>query len=134
MSAEDDGTPTRECCGAFVGYPHGLWCATFANTKMTVSDLQMVVNERWSRQLDNPCHTSADAAHALLHITKAVGKLAAATNDAQHANREIRHDEVAKYLADIVICAARFANGVVNLDTVCAARIAEKFPVPQDAT
>lgn len=40
-----------------------------------------------------------------------------------------RADEVEKPLADLVICAARFSDKIVDLDLACVARIAEKFPV-----
>lgn len=55
--------------------------------------------------------THKDFQHALLHIHKAGGKLAAIINDAEHggidwAAPEVRA-EVAKYVADMVICALR---------------------------
>lgn len=95
---------------------------------MEIRQLQDKVNERWSQQLNNPCHSSADAAHALLHITKALGKVASAQNDAAHQNRSVYVWEVDKYLADIVICAARFAHGIVNLETAIVSRLVDKFP------
>ena len=94
---------------------------------MDIRKLQDEVNSRWPQQLDNPCHRSADAAHALLHLMKAVGKLATAQNDAEHERRSLHGDAVGKYLADLVICAARFADGIVDLDVACQARLAEKF-------
>lgn len=97
---------------------------------MDIQKLQDEVNARWSLQLTNPCHRSADANHALIHMTKAIGKLASAINDAEHEQRSIRSDEVGKYLADLVICAARFARADVSLDEACVNRLAEKFPVP----
>jgi len=96
---------------------------------MDLKALQEEVNERWPKQLGNPCHRSADPNHALIHMTKALGKVASALNDAEHEARAIKSDEINKYLADIVICAARFANGVVDLDAACSVRLAEKFPV-----
>jgi hypothetical protein len=99
---------------------------------MEISKLQDEVNARWSRQLSNPCHKSADAQHALVHLTKALGKLASALNESEHESRGLRPDEVGKYLADLVICAARFADGAggVDLDRACGARLVEKFPLP----
>lgn len=96
---------------------------------MDIGVLQSEVNSRWERQLDNPCHQSADAEHALLHITKATGKLASAINDAQHEHRQPTATELGKYLADLVICASRLGNGIVDLDAACEYRLAEKFPV-----
>jgi hypothetical protein len=96
---------------------------------MDLKKLQTEVNTRWSAQGTNPCHLS-DTNHALVHMTKALGKVASALNDAEHEHRKPRADEIEKYLADLVICASRFADGVVDLDQACAARLAEKFPVP----
>lgn len=95
---------------------------------MDLKELQNEVNNRWSLQVNNPCHHSADAHHALIHLTKAIGKLASAVNDAEHENRPLRADEVQNYLADLVICSARFGHGVVDLETACISRLAEKFP------
>jgi hypothetical protein len=95
---------------------------------MDIATLQQEVNSRWGLQLGNPCHRSADANHALIHIAKALGKIAAALNDAEHEGRLLRPDEVERYLADLVICAARFGDGLVNLDFACTSRLAEKFP------
>ncbi len=96
---------------------------------MEISELQREVNGRWEQQLNNPCHTSADAGHALLHVTKAAGKLASALNDAQHDERPFAEEEVAKYVADVVICTARFCGDIVDLNAACETRLAEKFPV-----
>jgi len=95
---------------------------------MDIKTLQTEVNARWAQQLDNPCHTSADPQHALVHLTKALGKVASALNDAQHEKRELRAGEVDKYLADLVICAARLGSGIVDLDAACVTRLSEKFP------
>ena len=96
---------------------------------MDIKTLQAEVNRRWELQLDNPCHRSADANHALVHMTKALGKVASALNDAEHEQRSPRSEEVSKALADLVICAARYADGIVDLDAACVARLAEKFPI-----
>lgn len=61
-----------------------------------------------------------DFAHALLHVTKAAGRIAAIIDDAEHlggsgvvAHEDERHKEgVARYVADLVICAMRMANTV----------------------
>ncbi len=96
---------------------------------VNIHQLQKEVNQRWELQKDNPCHRSADAGHALVHMTKALGKVASALNDAEHEKRELRPDEIEKYLADLVICSSRFAHGVVDLEAAVVARLAEKFPV-----
>lgn len=95
---------------------------------MDLKKLQEEVNSKWELQLGNPCHRSADPNHALLHMTKALGKLASELNDAEHEERTLQSKEVDKYLADLVICAARFAHGVVDLEAACVSRLAEKFP------
>lgn len=93
---------------------------------MDLKTLQDEVNARWNNQLTNPCHGS-DTSHALVHMTKALGKIASAWNDAEHEGRAMRGCEVEKYLADLVLCAARFAHGTADLDAACISRLAEKF-------
>ena len=95
---------------------------------MDLKRLQQEVNSRWGGQDANPCHGS-DANHALLHMTKALGKIASALNDAEHEQRTLQSSEIEKYLADLVICAARFGCSVVDLDTACVSRLDEKFPI-----
>lgn len=94
---------------------------------MDLKTLQEEVNGRWGSQDYNLCHRS-DANHALVHMTKALGKIASAVNDAEHEQRACNAKEIEKSLADLVICAARFANDIVDLDAACIARLAEKFP------
>ena len=100
---------------------------------MDIKTLQDEVNSRWELQVNNPCHRSADANHALVHMVKAIGKVASALNNAQHENRELFSCEVSSYLADIVICAARFSHKITDLDAACEKRLAEKFPLNRHA-
>lgn len=51
-----------------------------------------------------------DFAHALLHVTKALGKLAAVVNDAEHGGSAFTPEEVDRFVADLVVCALRMAN------------------------
>lgn len=95
---------------------------------MDIKELQSLVLARWSIQTENPCHDSAGPAHALLHMMKAMGKLASAMNDAQHEHRSAHSEDVAKYLADLVILSACFAGDTVDLNTACVDRVSEKFP------
>lgn len=95
---------------------------------MDLKKLQDEVNVRWNKQVNNPCYSSDTSAHMLVHLTKALGKIASAINDAEHGQCDLTVDEVGKYLADLVICAARFGNGAVDLDAACASRLVEKFP------
>lgn len=73
--------------------------------------------------------------HALLHATKALGKLAAMAGDAdQFKPEEIRlaFGGADRYLADLIICAVRMANEApgwgMNLDEAVIARLTEKHP------
>jgi hypothetical protein len=95
---------------------------------MDIATLQREVNKRWSDQKGNPCHLSSPS-HALMHSMKALGAIASAMNDAEHEGRTVRADEVQKYLADLVICAARLAASTVDLDAACEERLQAKFPV-----
>ena len=79
-----------------------------------------------------------DAEHAFVHVTKAAGRLADIVDDFSHCNDEHTKGETTaptagKYLADLVICAARMANtwpgGAIDLEDAIRARLAEKFPV-----
>jgi hypothetical protein len=71
-----------------------------------------------------------DFAHALLHIHKAGGKIAAIIDDAEHGGHDFGYDEVSKYVADMVICALRMANtcpnGIIDLQRAVEDRIAGK--------
>lgn len=79
-----------------------------------------------------------DFGHALLHVHKAGGKLAAVIDDAEHKGSEFKPEEVDKYLADLVICALRMANTcpgrVIDLERIVIDRINEKNNVklPED--
>lgn len=78
--------------------------------------------------------THKDFQHAVLHTMKATGKLATILNDAEHGGvawetPEVRA-EIAKYLADWVICALRAANtcpdGIIDLQRAVEDRITGK--------
>mgnify|MGYP000536589358 CR=1 FL=1 len=51
-----------------------------------------------------------DFGHALLHVQKAAGKLAAVVNDAEHGGSDFPPESVDRYVADLVVCALRLAN------------------------
>jgi hypothetical protein len=55
-----------------------------------------------------------DFGHALLHVQKAAGKLAAVVNDAEHGGSEFKPEEVDRFVADLVVCALRMANTCPN--------------------
>jgi RES domain-containing protein len=78
--------------------------------------------------------THKDFGHALLHITKASGKLAAIIDDAEHGGYDwadpAKRADVEKYVADMVICALRMANtcpdGVIDLQRAVEERLTSK--------
>jgi hypothetical protein len=51
-----------------------------------------------------------DFGHALTHVFKAAGKIAAVVNDAEHGGSEFKPEEIDRYVADLVVCALRMAN------------------------
>lgn len=74
--------------------------------------------------------THKDFGHALLHVTKACGKIAAAVNDAEHGGSEFKPEEVDRYVADLVVCALRMANTcpgrTIDLQRAVVDRIEQK--------
>lgn len=74
--------------------------------------------------------THKDFAHALLHVHKAAGKLAAVINDAEHGGSEFKPEEVDPYIADLVICSLRMANTcpgrIIDLEAAVIERIEKK--------
>lgn len=74
-----------------------------------------------------------DFAHALLHVHKAAGKLAALVNDAEHAGCEFKPEQTDAYVADLVVCALRMANTcpgrVIDLQRAVIDRIEKKNDV-----
>lgn len=74
--------------------------------------------------------THKDFAHALLHVHKAAGKLAAIINDAEHGGSEFKSEEIDPYIADLVICSLRMANTcpgrIIDLESAVIERIEKK--------
>lgn len=74
--------------------------------------------------------THKDFGHALLHITKAAGRLAAIIDDAEHGGSEFKPEEVDPYIADLVISSIRLANTCpgrhVDLESAVIDRIEKK--------
>jgi hypothetical protein len=74
--------------------------------------------------------THKDFAHALLHVQKASGKLAAVVNDAEHGGSEFKPEEVDRFVADLVVCALRMANTcpgrTIDLQSAVESRIENK--------
>jgi hypothetical protein len=71
-----------------------------------------------------------DFGHALLHVTKACGKIAAVVNDAEHGGSAFKQAEIDRYIADLVVCALRMANTcpgrTIDLQRAVIDRIEEK--------
>lgn len=101
---------------------------------MTLKELQAHValawtNESYTKEFNGSGIAHKDFGHALLHIVKASGKLAAMVEDADHGRRI--EDDPGKYLADLVICAARTAHTLgLHLESVVDLRLAAKLPLP----
>lgn len=74
--------------------------------------------------------THKDFGHALLHVTKAAGKLAAIIDNAEHGGSEFKPEEIDPYVADLVICSMRMANTCpgrhIDLETAVIERIEKK--------
>ena len=105
-------------------------------TDQTLRELQSSLpwTAHYHRDFRSSPMTHKDFGHALLHIHKAGGKIAAIIDDAEHggvdfANLEQRA-EVGKYVADMVICALRLANtcpdGVLDLQRLVEDRLFAK--------
>lgn len=98
----------------------------------TIRELQSSLpwTAHYHRDFRNSPMTHKDFAHALLHIHKAGGKLATIIDEAEHGGSDFAHDDVAKYVADFVICALRMANtcpgGVIDLQRHVEDRIGDK--------
>jgi hypothetical protein len=77
--------------------------------------------------------THKDFAHALHHVSKAVGKLHGLADDMDH-NKDLalslNANEYSKYIADLVVCALRLANTfpgqVIDLESEVIKRIETK--------
>lgn len=90
--------------------------------------------ERYSREFLESAVVHKDFNHALLHVAKATGKLAAITeeldHDPQFASRFSRRDG-RKFVADLIICAVRMANtmpgGEIDVTEAVIERIKEKM-------
>lgn len=105
---------------------------------ITMSDLQVAVAQGWTGELYSDEFKARQSAykdfdHALKHIRKAAAALENMTEKADHGAVLVEYDQVQKYIADIIISAARLANvtpgGSVNLDFAVVKRLQEKiFP------
>lgn len=97
-------------------------------------------DEFYSKQFRESSSEYKDFQHAILHVTKTLGKLACMVEEADHQGA-MEHaspvyfpkKDVERYLSDLVICAIRMAiknpTGVVDLERAIFARIEEKMGV-----
>jgi len=91
---------------------------------------------RYSQDFRTNPQPHKDFAHALVHISKAAGKLAALVDDMDHdwsvADDPQLRETYGKYVADLVICAMRMSNtfpgGVLDLEKAVLDRIKAKNP------
>lgn len=102
----------------------------------TIRELQSSLpwTAHYHRDFRSSPQTHKDFGHALLHVHKAGGKLAAIIDDAEHAGYDwadpAKRSDVEKYVADLVICALRLANtcpdGVIDLQRAVEQRLLAK--------
>ncbi len=105
-------------------------------TDKTIRELQSSLpwTAHYHRDFRSAPMTHKDFGHALLHVHKAGGKLAAIIDDAEHAGFDWadpeKRAEVGKYIADFVICALRMANtcpdGLIDLQRAVEDRLTAK--------
>ena len=73
----------------------------------------------WTIRYDSDFRASPvkhkDFQHAAIHVMKALGKISAAINDAEHAGFDWGASDIPQYVADLVICALRMANTMPEL-------------------
>jgi len=123
-----------------------LFVARESATPMaSVSIRQLQRNQPWSDtytddfKADNRAHCHFE--HALVHISKALGKLYAMVDELDHHGKATPDEigRVSDWIADIVICAIRAANmfpgrgSPFDLDTAVLRRVIEKNPGTADS-
>lgn len=96
-------------------------------------------DEFYSKEFQASKSEYRDFQHAILHLTKTLGKLATFVEESDHQGAPghgfvyFPKPEVEKYLADVVIVAIRMAiknpTGMVDLERAIFARIKEKMGV-----
>ena len=92
---------------------------------MKLEQLQLEINARWGSASYIP-HVDQDD-HAILHLMKALGKIAASIEQTHHINGDVIG--VRSQIADLVICSSRLASlREIDLEEAVRNRLAEKFP------
>ena len=101
---------------------------------MTLGELQAAVSNVWTDatytvEFRNRISSHKHFEHALLHVMKAAGKLAGLIEIDDHLCGSYVVKDLEKYLADLVICAARMAsmapNVKVDLEVALRERLAQ---------
>ncbi|AKF06047.1 hypothetical protein [Sandaracinus amylolyticus] len=102
----------------------------------TIRELQSALpwTAHYHRDFRSSPMTHKDFAHALLHVHKAGGKLAAIIDEAEHGGFDwadpAKRADVEKYIADFVICALRMAttcpDGQIDLQRAVEQRLTAK--------
>lgn len=122
---------------------HNPQCPDEKEKKMlTMSDLQEAVAKGWTGELYSDEFKARqsiykDFDHALKHVRKAAAALESMTEKSDHGAVWDGRDQIQKYIADIIISAARLANvcpigGFIDLDMAVITRLREKiFPKPE---
>lgn len=99
---------------------------------LTIRELQTTLpwTVHYHRDFRASPMTHKDFGHALLHVTKACGKLASLVNDAEHGGSDFHAPDVDRYVADLVVCALRMANTcpgrIIDLQRAVEERIETK--------
>lgn len=105
------------------------------NRDLTIREMQTQLpwTIHYHRDFRSSPMSHKDFGHALLHVTKACGKLAAAVNDAEHGGSDFKPEEIDRYVADLVVCALRMANTcpgrIIDLQAAVESRIELKNEV-----
>jgi hypothetical protein len=136
-------------------------CAAALPAQLSIAELQGIVAVRWGTSAYSDAHNAREAPlnhadHALKHVVKSLGKVAAVLEAFDHrdplaelaglmtAGRTVRptvdevRDFLAAMLADIDIVTARLASvspvGPIDKERAVVDRVAAKFPAaPSDA-
>lgn len=109
---------------------------------VTLSEIQKELAKTWTLESYSDEFKAGklpyrDFDHSLKHVTKATGKLVEMVEEADHGHESsFKTQKVAKYLADLVICAVRMASkypyGEIDIENAVMARIREKADVPAE--
>lgn len=114
--------------------PHEVSSEPELEDTMSLAELQDYIrrawtNETYSPEFNNSHEPCRDAQHALLHVIKAAGKMAGQMEEVDHGMRRFAPVDP-KYVADLVICAARMAEKLeFDLFQAVRARLEEKLPL-----